>query len=145
LLQRGNGVRLAADANALLSAVTGGRARLVLSHPGVEEVLTTETVFAEVEEYAAVLGRKRKIPEETLMLAVASLPVSIVAREVYARSIARARKRIGWRDPDDVELLALTLHFKVPLWSNDNDFEGCGVERYTTAELLKRLGVESKD
>jgi len=138
-------VRLAADANVLLSAVIGGRARLVLSHPRVEEVLTTETVFAEVEEYAAVLGRMRKIPEETLMLAVASLPVSIVARDVYVRSIAQARKRIGWRDPDDVELLALTLHFKTPLWSNDNDFEGCGVERYTTAELLRKLGVESKD
>lgn len=54
---------------------------------------------------------------------------------------ARARKRIGWRDPDDVELLALTLHFKIPLWSNDNDFEGCGVERYTTAELLHKLGI----
>lgn len=112
-------MRLAADANVLLSAVIGGRARLVLSHPRVEEVLTTETVFAEVEEYAALLGQKRKIPAESLMLAVASLPVSIVAREVYARSIARARKRIGWRDPDDVELLALTLHFKVPLWSNE--------------------------
>jgi predicted nucleic acid-binding protein len=138
-------LKLAEDANVLLSAVIGGRARLVLSHPDVKEVVTTETVFAEVEEYAAILGHKKKIPAETLMLAVASLPVSIVAREVYARSIARARKRIGWRDPDDVELLALTLHFKVPFWSNDNDFEGCGVERYTTAELLKRLGVESKD
>jgi predicted nucleic acid-binding protein len=134
-------VRLAADANVLLSAVIGGRARLVLSNPDIEEVVTTETVFAEVEEYAAVLGHKRKIPAETLMLAVASLPVSIVAREVYAGSMARARKRIGWRDPDDVELLALALHFKVPLWSNDNDFEGCGVERYTTAELLRKLGV----
>ena len=108
-------------------------------------MLTTTTVFAEVEEYAAVLGHKRKIPEETVMLAVASLPVSIVAREVYARSIAQARKQIEKRDPDDVELLALTLHFKVPLWSNDNDFEESGVERYTTAELLKKLGVESKD
>ena len=137
-------MRLAADANVLLSAVIGGRAELVLSHPEIEEVVTTETVFAEVEEYAAALGRKRKIPEETLMLAVASLPVSIVAREVYAGSMARARKRIGWRDPDDVELLALTLHFKIPLWSNDNDFDGCGVEWLTTAELLKRLGVESK-
>ena len=134
-------MRLAADANVLLSAVIGGRARLVLSNPDIEEVVTTETVFAEVEEYAAVLGHKRKIPAETLMLAVASLPVSIVAREVYAGSMARARKRIGWRDPDDVELLALALHFKVPLWSNDNDFEGCGVERYTTAELLRKLGV----
>lgn len=137
-------MRLAADANVLLSAVIGGRARLVLLHPVVEEVVTTETVFAEVEEYAAVLGRKRKIPEQTVMLAVASLPVSIVAREVYARSIAQARKQIEKRDPDDVELLALTLHFKVPLWSNDNDFEGCGVEQLTTAELLKQLSVESK-
>jgi predicted nucleic acid-binding protein len=138
-------VRLAANANVLLSAVIGGRARLVLSHPAVEEVLTSETVFAEVEEYAAILGQKRKIPEEAVMLAVASLPVSIVVHEVYARSIAQARKQIEKRDPDDVEILALTLHFKVPLWSNDNDFEGCGVERFTTAELLKRLGVESKD
>ena len=137
-------MRLAADANVLLSAVIGGRARLVLSHPSIEEVITTETVFAEVEEYAAILGQKKKISPERLMLAVASLPVSIVAREVYAGSIARARKRIGWRDPDDVELLALALHFKVPLWSNDNDFEECGVERVTTAELLKMLGEESK-
>ncbi len=91
-------MRLAADANVLLSAVIGGRARLVLSHPQIEEVVTTESVFAEIEEYAAALGQKRKIPAETLMLAVASLPVSIVAREVYAGSIARARKRIGWRD-----------------------------------------------
>ena len=137
-------MKLAADANVLLSAVIGGRARLVLSHPEIDEVLTTATVFAEVEEYASVLGRKRKLALETLMLAVASLPVSIVAPEVYAESMAKARRRIGKRDPDDVELLALALHFKVPLWSNDNDFEGCGVEWFTTAELLRKLGVESK-
>ncbi len=137
-------MKLAADANVLLSAVIGGRAHLVLSHPAVEEVLTTANVFAEVEEYAAVLGEKNRIARETLMLAVASLPVSIVAREVYTGSIARARKRIGKRDPDDIELLALALHFKVPLWSNDDDLEGCKVEWFTTAELLKKLGVESR-
>jgi predicted nucleic acid-binding protein len=137
-------VKLAADANVLLAAVIGGRARLVLSNPAVEEILTTASVFAEVEEYAAVLGQKKKISPDTLMLTVASLPVSIVAAEIYARSIALARRRIGKRDPDDVELLALALHFKVPLWSNDNDFEECGVEWFTTAELLKKLGVESK-
>ena len=52
-------MKLAADANVLLSAVIGGRAGIVLSHPEVEEVITTATVFAEVEEYSAVLGRKR--------------------------------------------------------------------------------------
>ena len=138
-------MKLAADANVLLSAVIGGRAGIVLSHPEVEEVITTATVFAEVEEYSAVLGRKKKLAPETLMLAVASLPVSIVARQVYAGSMARARKRIGKRDPDDVELLALALHFEVPLWSNDRDFEGCGVEQITTAELLKKLGVVGGD
>ncbi len=137
-------MKLAADANVLLSAVIGGRARLVLSNPAIEEVLTTASVFAEVEEYAAILGQKKKIPPDTLMLAVASLPVSIIAAEVYARSIALARRRVGKRDPDDVELLALVLHFKIPLWSNDNDFEDCGVKRFTTAELLRELGVESK-
>jgi predicted nucleic acid-binding protein len=137
-------VKLAADANVLLSAAIGGRARIAISNPIIEELMTTETVFAEVEEYAALLGRKKGLTPETLMLAVASLPVSIVAREVYARSIPQARKRIAWRDPDDEELLALALHYKIPLWSNDNDFEGCGVERYTTAELLKKLGVEPK-
>ena len=134
-------MRLAADANVLLSAVIGGRARLVLNHPEVEEVVTTASVFAEVEVYAAVLGAKKGISREALMLAVASLPISIVAREIYAESMAKARRRIGKRDPDDVDLLALALHFKVPLWTNDNDFEGCGVEWFTTAELLKKLGV----
>lgn len=134
-------MKLAADANVLLSAVIGGRARRVLVSPEIEEILTTESVFAEVEEYAAVLGRKKKLDPDTLMLAVASLPVSIVARDVYVRSLAKARKLIGERDPDDVELLALALHSKIPVWTNDKDFEGCGVEWLTTAELLRKLGV----
>ena len=48
-------MRLAADANVLLSAVLGGRARAVLEHPNVQEILTTETILAEVQEYAPLL------------------------------------------------------------------------------------------
>ena len=136
-------MKLAADANVLLSAVIGGRARVAMGHPQVEELLTTATVYAEVEEYAVELGRKRGIASDTLMLAVASLPISIVGGEVYRRSMAGARRQIGRRDPDDVELLALAMHFKIPLWSNDDDFLNCGVTRLTTAELLKMLGVVS--
>ena len=47
---------------------------------------------------------------------------------------------MGRRDPDDVEILALALHTKIAVWSNDSDFEGVGVEWFTTAELLARLG-----
>ena len=54
-------MKLAADANVLLSAVLGGRARLVLSHPKIEEILTAEVTFSEVQEYAVVLARKRRL------------------------------------------------------------------------------------
>jgi predicted nucleic acid-binding protein len=134
-------VKLAADANALLSAVLGGRARLVLDHPDIDEVVTTEATFAEVREYALLLGRKKKIDPDTLLLTLAALPVSIVSLEAYKNAMAEARRLIEWRDPDDIEILALTLHMKIPLWSNDNDFEGCGIERFTTAEILRKLGI----
>jgi hypothetical protein len=41
-------VKLAADANVLLSAPTGGQAMRVLRHPAIEEILTTEVTLAEV-------------------------------------------------------------------------------------------------
>ena len=45
---------------------------------------------------------------------------------------------------DDVHILALAIQLKVPVWSNDSDFEGVGVEWYTTAQLLKKLGITSR-
>lgn len=72
-------------------------------------------------------------------MAVASLPVTVVARPDYETEVPEARRRIGRRDLDDVEILALALHFGIPIWSNDDDFSVSGTEWYTTAELLKRL------
>ena len=138
-------MKIAADANALLSAVIGGRARLVLTHPEIEEVVTTEATFAEVKEYAFLLGRKKKLTPDTILLTVAALPVRIISPEVSADAMDEARRLIGWRDPDDVEILSLALHFKIPLWTNDNDFEGCGIERFTTAEILRKLGIIGAD
>ncbi len=133
-------MRLVADANVLLSAVRGGRAKAVLEHPGVTEVLTAEITLSEVQDYAAQLARKKRLSLDVVLMAVATLPVRVVERSVYRASIREAKRRIGRRDPDDVEILALTLHAKIALSSNDNDFEGVGVEWFTTAELLARLG-----
>jgi len=134
-------VKLVADANVLLSAVLGGRASLVLSHPNIEATFTTEATYGEVQEYAVVLSRSRRLSPDALLLAVAALPVTLVERPVYANLMGQARKSIGKRDPVDVEILALALHLKLPLWSNDNDFEVTDIEWYTTAELLQRLGI----
>ncbi len=134
-------VKLAADANVLLSVVLGGRAGLIATHPNIGSIFTTEQTFAEVEEYAPLLSRKRGLPLNSVLLAVAALPISIVGREIYERSMARAKRLMGRRDPEDVELLALALHMKIPVWSNDNDFQVTGVEWYTTAQLLRTLGI----
>ena len=76
---------------------------------------------------------------DVVLMAVASLPVTVVQREAYEKNIDEARRRIGRRDPDDVDVLALALTRGVAVWSNDNDFEDAGIEWLTTAELLNRL------
>jgi predicted nucleic acid-binding protein len=132
-------VRLVADANALLAALIGGRARRVLGHPQVEEVLTTAVTLAEVQEYAGRLARKKRLPVDLVLLAAATLPVTTVDRSSYSSSLPEARRRIAQRDPDDVDILALAIHLNLPVWSNDNDFEDTGVVWYTTAALLAYL------
>jgi predicted nucleic acid-binding protein len=116
-----------------------GQATRVLRHEAIEEFLTTQTTIAEVQEYAGELARKRRLDVHLVLLAAAILPVTTVPRAVYASSISEARRRIGPRDPDDVELLALAIQLKIPVWSNDRDFENTGIIWYTTASLLAYL------
>jgi hypothetical protein len=87
----------------------------VLDHPEVTEVITTQFTLSEVQEYAGQLAVKKRLSLDIVLMAVAALPVT------------------------DVEILALALHSHLAVWSNDSDFEGVGVERFTTAELLARL------
>ena len=136
-------MQLVADANVLLSSVIGGRARLALRHDDVERVYTPAAAYDEVLEYLPSLAKKKRLELDTLLLAFAALPVTIMERSEYEAKLPAARRRIGRRDPDDVDVLALALTLKLPVWSNDNDFENSGVEWYTTAELLKLLGIES--
>jgi predicted nucleic acid-binding protein len=132
-------VRLVADADLLLAAVLGGRAKAILQHHAIEEVFTTVHTLAEVQEYALILAKTKRLSVDTLLLAVASLPVTLVEQSIYAAALPQARTSIGKRDPDDVEILALTMHMGLPLWTNDKDFDGTGVKRYTTADLLEEL------
>lgn len=95
-------------------------------------------------EYLEEVGRAKRLPLDRLLLVVAALPVQVVARDAYATQMKEAERRIAQRDPDDVDTLALALLEKAPVWSNDDDFKGTGVEWYTTAKLLKRLGISGR-
>jgi predicted nucleic acid-binding protein len=132
--------RIAADANVLLSAVTGRAALKVFTHSSLE-VVSTSLNIKEVREYLPFMADKYGIAVELLESQFQLLAIQEYNPKDYHGSLAMARKKIGKRDPDDVDLLALALELKIPIWSNDGDFEGTGIEWYPTAQLLKRLGL----
>lgn len=131
---------VAADANVLLSAVLGHAALRVFTLTDVS-VLTTQGVLQEVRDYIPLVARKYHVLPQALEAQLRLLAVRDCDRGEFASKLEAAERAIAKRDPHDVDLLALALSFDVPVWSNDSDFKGAGVEWYTTARLLRRLGI----
>jgi predicted nucleic acid-binding protein len=131
---------VAADANVLLSAVLGHAALRVFTETNVS-VLTTRGVLQEVREYVPLVARQYDILPQALEGQLRLLAVRECEPGDYVSKLEAAKRAIAKRDPHDVDLLALALAFGVPVWSNDNDFKDAGVEWYTTARLLRRLGL----
>lgn len=103
----------------------------------------------EVIKYIPQLVQKPRmkaagIEAADLYFALVVAPLEIYGRDFYREKLEEARRRIGKRDPQDVDLLALALKLNAPVWSNDSDYKLAGVEWYTTARLLKKLGRRGK-
>lgn len=103
--------------------------------------ITTDVNIEEVRRGLTHIAPKRGLDLDLLLYAVEALPVESFAEPAYRGKLAAARKRIAKRDPTDADLLALALTEGAPIWSQDKDFEDCGVELYTTERLLKTLGA----
>ncbi|MBI5097947.1 MAG: PIN domain nuclease [Nitrospirae bacterium] len=130
--------KLAADANVILSAVAGKAALRVFLEEDID-IVTTQFNIDEVREYLDVIAERYKISEEILESQLKLLPLKIYPRHSYEDLIQKASKKFSGRDEDDIELLALAMKLKVPVWSNDRDFQHAGIEVFTTAKLLKIL------
>ena len=128
--------RLVVDANPILAALMGGMARRVFFETDIQEFAVPEVTITEVREYLPHLALRIGVETTILELALDLLPLTAYSARTYRQSIAEARRRIGKRDPKDVDVLALTLHLELPLWSNDREFEQAGIEYLTTARLL---------
>jgi predicted nucleic acid-binding protein len=126
------------DANVLLSAVIGKAALRVITDFGIA-VHVTQFNADEVARYLPVMAEKYSIPEELVQLQWRVLPVQFHAVARYSRYLAKARRDLAQRDPEDAHPLALARALKLPLWTNDHDLEGQGVECWPTARLLKML------
>mgnify|MGYP001252628888 CR=1 FL=1 len=128
--------KLVVDANAILSALLGGKSKRLFFEAGITEFAVADSVLEEVQAYVPKMARKLGVGHEFLFYALELLPLTICAPKIYRRSLQKAKIQIAHRDPRDVDVLALAFALERPLWTNDKDFDDTTVQVLTTAELL---------
>ena len=132
---------IAADANVLLAAIAGRAAARVFTERPDLLVVTTRVTIAEVHKYLPQFADRYGLDVDDLHEATDNLPVLRYSEIEYRSHLAEARRYLEHRDPDDVALGALALKLAVPIWSNDNDLRELPLAVYTTARLLRALGI----
>lgn len=131
---------IAADTNGLLSAAVGGVAVRLIHRPEIS-LVTTDANIAEVKRHVPKMADKYGLDLDLVASHLARLPVRVYGPDEYGSHLEEAAGYLSRRDPDDIPLLALVLKLRIPIWTNDKDFEVAPVTRYTTAQLLTALGL----
>lgn len=135
---------LVVDANIILSAALGLRARPVL-----ERVLAYRAVLTSARAREQALGRAgdlRDGSEQAVALAVAALStVTVIEREVYAPLVEVAGECLRYATASrngsarDAHLLALAWITDSDLWTHDRDFAGTGWPTWSSHNLTAVL------
>lgn len=132
---------LAVDANPLLSALRGGKARMIL-FSGKFNFMTTEHTIWEVKKYIPELAMQSDLPAGEIFYAFDHFPIITMPPVMYDERRQQAEELIAHRDPKDVDILALALKLDVPLWTNDRDFHDIpDLKIFTTADMLEKLAA----
>jgi predicted nucleic acid-binding protein len=132
---------LVADANPLLSSLLGGRARDVLFSGTIAFFAPQHTLF-EVARYLPYVARTIGRAELDLFREFELLPVVAAQPGEYDSQMELATQLIGRRDPKDVHVLALALQLRLPIWTEDRDFDGLpNVTVFRTSDLLALIGL----
>lgn len=128
-----------ADANVVLSALIGGRARLVITSQRGPKCMATQAVAEEIARHLPRLATKRGLDQALLFAALQVMPIEWKPVADYDDQRAQAEKRIAARDPDDWPTVALALKLNLPVWSQDKDLADAGLQVFTTGDLLDAL------
>lgn len=130
---------ISVDANPLLSALRGGKARTVIFSEKFI-FITSEFTIWEVKKYIPELSQQSGVPESELFFAFDRFPILSIPPIVYSEKRQQAIDLIAHRDPKDVDILALALRFDTPLWTNDSDFDNISeVTILKTADMLDKV------
>jgi predicted nucleic acid-binding protein len=137
--------RLVVDANIILRAVLGVRVRKLLQqHGDSTDFFAPDVCFDDARRILNELAVERNFDPVPALLLIEELAqvVESVERSVYSEYDVAARLRIEARDPDDWPIVATALLLGCPIWTEDQDFFGCGVAIWTmgTVEVYLRDG-----
>lgn len=140
------------DANILVRAVLGRRVLSTLkTFADRVNFLAPEVAFEDARRYLPVIlancGHSQARAEELLeRLVTGQLAVLVtpVPQEVYVDFENEARRRLAVRDEQDWPYIALALVTGSPIWTEDQDFFGCGVPTWTTDRVEICLNADNK-
>lgn len=129
-------ITIAVDAQPFFSALLGGVARKIFFDPHFR-FITTDFTLSEVKKYISFIAKKAKKQEKDILQALELLPVTPYHQYQYQEKRLSAEQLIGWRDPKDVDILALALSTQAILWTEDKDFDNIpGILIVHTKDLL---------
>jgi predicted nucleic acid-binding protein len=146
-------LQLVVDASVLVGQLLRVSGRRRLAHSGLQLVLPEYTWGETRHELLKRIGQITEKGNLTVAEAQALTSrcleaveenVVIVPEATYAPLEFEARWRIA-RDPRDWSTVALALALQADIWTEDNDFLGCGVATWTTATLTQLLDLLSAD
>ena len=135
------------DANILIAELLRQRGRELLRNPQLmiyaSERVVDETNY-EIQKrirHMITTGKLSKEAGADLTQVAAELietRIITVPQMEYGYLEIEAKERIP-RDPDDWHTVALAIHLDAAIWTQDNDFLGCGCPCWTTDTLISHL------
>jgi predicted nucleic acid-binding protein len=129
-------ITIVVDANPIIAGLIGGTSRRIFFERRFR-FCTTEHTIHEVRKYIPYISEKSGIDEETIEYALSLLPLQYYPHEFYKDTLTEAEELIGERDKKDVDILALMLKLRAPLWSEDHDFEKVdGITLLKTKDII---------
>jgi predicted nucleic acid-binding protein len=127
------------DANILVRAVLGTRVPTLLSFYGQQHVrfMSAAICYEEVRRHLPLILQKRNLPLEPFFesLEAISRIVTPIEEEVYKNWEEEAKQRIERNDIHDWPIVALSLTFDCPVWTEDKDFFGTGIATWQTHNI----------
>jgi predicted nucleic acid-binding protein len=141
---------LVVDANILIGELLRKRGRELIQHPQLD-LYISERVFSEsnyeLNNRVNIMVKQGKMDEmlgnevfEEAKSIIDSF-INVVPIKEYKHLENKAKKRIP-RDPDDWECVAIALLLNIDIWTNDEDFLGCGIATWSTNTIRHYISGE---